>query len=172
MNALIFGNSGSGKTVNSTLVKGKNLLINTDNSSIVLQNFDRPNLDIISVDNVSDFLTSYKEGYKSKKYDNIILDNISDFFDMYILELDATGKGGPLDFSTLHADRIRLRWVIQETGVEASVINRMTTTLSTPVSVRFYNLQGIQLNQQPTHGFYIEHRIAADGRRDVRKSYR
>ena len=92
MNALIFGNSGSGKTVNSTLVKGKNLLINTDNSSIVLQNFDRPNLDIISVDNVSDFLTSYKEGYKSKKYDNIILDNISDFFDMYILELDATGK--------------------------------------------------------------------------------
>jgi hypothetical protein len=98
--------------------------------------------------------------------------NGSDIRCFNVGELDTTGKGGPLDFSTLHADRIRLRWVIQETGVEASVINRMTTTLSTPVSVRYYNLQGVQLNQQPTHGFYIEHRIAANGRRDVRKSYR
>ena len=47
---LVYGQSGSGKTVNSTLVKtgkrGKNLLMCSDNSHIVLRNFERKNLDI------------------------------------------------------------------------------------------------------------------------------
>ncbi len=92
MNALIYGASGSGKTVNSTAIEGNNLLICTDNSSIVLKNFERPTLDIVNASCVKEFLDAYKQGYQSKKYDNIILDNISDFFDLYILELDGTGK--------------------------------------------------------------------------------
>lgn len=95
-NALIFCQSGGGKTVNSTLVKAakrkKNLLICTDNSSVVLQNFERPNLDVQNVSSVKEFIESYREGYSSQKYDNIILDNLSDLIDMWLLELDDSGK--------------------------------------------------------------------------------
>ena len=95
-NAIVFSQSGGGKTVNSTLVtapnKGRNLLICTDNSSIVLRNFDRKNLDIKNVSTVKDFIDEYQKGYQSKRYDNIILDNLSDLIDMWLLELDASGK--------------------------------------------------------------------------------
>ena len=95
-NALIFCQSGGGKTCNSTLVtapnRGRNLLICTDNSSIVLRNFDRPNLDIVNVSSVKEFVDTYRAGYESKKYDNIILDNLSDCIDMWLLELDDSGK--------------------------------------------------------------------------------
>ena len=95
-NALIYAQSGGGKTCNATLVaapnRKKNLLICTDNSSIVLRNFDRPNLDIQNVSTVKDFVDAYKAGYQSKKYDNIILDNLSDLIDMWLLELDESGK--------------------------------------------------------------------------------
>lgn len=94
MNALIYGASGSGKTTNSTRVKTakRNLLICTDNSSVVLRNFDRPNLDIVNVSTAQAFIDEYRKGYESKKYENIILDNLSDLFDMWILELEASGK--------------------------------------------------------------------------------
>lgn len=95
-NALLYTQSGGGKTVNSTLVtapnRGKNLLICTDNSSIVLQNFERPNLDVFNVGSVKEFIDAYRTGYESKKYDNIIDDNLSDLVDMWLLELDDSGK--------------------------------------------------------------------------------
>jgi phage nucleotide-binding protein len=95
-NALIYTQSGGGKTVNSTLVaapkRKRNLLICTDNSSIVLTNFERPNLTVQNVSTVKEFVEAYQEGYQSKKYDNIILDNLSDLIDMWLLELDASGK--------------------------------------------------------------------------------
>lgn len=96
MNALIYTQSGGGKTVNSTLVaaptRKKNLLICTDNSHIVLHNFERPNLDIKPVTTVKEFYEAYEQGYQSKKYDNIVVDNLSDLFDMWILELDESEK--------------------------------------------------------------------------------
>lgn len=95
-NALIYTQSGGGKTTNATLVaapnRGKNLLICSDNSSIVLRNFERPNLDVINIGTVKDFVDAYREGYNSKTYDNIILDNLSDLIDLWLLELDASGK--------------------------------------------------------------------------------
>ena len=95
-NALVYCKSGGGKTVNSTLVaapnRKKNLLICTDNSSIVLKNFERKNLEILNVSSVKEFVEEYRKGYESKKYDNIILDNLSDLIDMWLLELDASGK--------------------------------------------------------------------------------
>ena len=96
MNGLLYAPSGGGKTCNATLVaapnRGRNLLICTDNSSIVLRNFDRPNLDIVNVSSVKEFVDTYRAGYESKKYDNIILDNLSDCIDMWLLELDDSGK--------------------------------------------------------------------------------
>lgn len=103
MNGLIYGPSGAGKTVNSTLVKGKrNILLCSDNSYIVLTNFKRENLDIEVVEHWLDkdklgnsqtcFIQQFEKAVESKKYDNVIVDNISDLFDMAILELDDSGR--------------------------------------------------------------------------------
>ena len=103
MNGLIYGPSGAGKTVNSTLVKGKrNILLCSDNSYIVLTNFKRENLDIEVVEHWLDkdklgnsqtcFIQQFEKAVESKKYDNVIVDNISDIFDMAILELDDSGR--------------------------------------------------------------------------------
>ena len=105
MNALVYGPSGAGKTVNSTLVKGKkNLLLCSDNSHIVLSNkeFNRPNLDIEVIEHWLDkdnmgkdqncFIKQFDKAVDSKKYDNIIVDNVSDIFDLAILEFDASGR--------------------------------------------------------------------------------
>jgi phage nucleotide-binding protein len=103
MNALVYGPSGAGKTVNSTLVKGKkNLLLCSDNSHIVLNNFKRDNLTIEVVEHWLDkdkvgkpqncFIKQFENAVESKKYDNIIVDNISDLFDMAILEMDDSGR--------------------------------------------------------------------------------
>ena len=105
--ALIYCPSGGGKTVNTTLVeapnRGKNLLLCSDNSHVVLNNFDRPNLEIKTVEHWLDkdkygkaydtyFVKQFDEAIDSEKYDNIIVDNISDIFDMAILEFDEIGK--------------------------------------------------------------------------------
>lgn len=106
MNAIIYGASGTGKTVNSTLVRadnrGRNLLLNSDNSHVVLQNFERDNLDIEIIRNWLDkdkigkpqdnFIKQFENAVAAEKYDNIIVDNVSDLFDMAILEHEASGK--------------------------------------------------------------------------------
>ncbi len=106
MNALIYAPSGGGKTVCSTLVstgkRGKNLLLCSDNSHIVLNNFDRPNLEIQVVEHWCEkgrdkkpyptyFHRQFEDAVNSNKYDNIIVDNISDIFDMAILECKDIG---------------------------------------------------------------------------------
>lgn len=102
---LIYSRSGGGKTCNSTLVetgkRGKNLLLSSDGSHLVLRNFDRPKLDIKVVEHWmekspqgSEWLSlrkQFAEAIESKKYDNIIVDNISDIFDMAVLEMEASG---------------------------------------------------------------------------------
>lgn len=109
MNSLIYAPSGGGKTVCSTLTiapnRGKNKLLCSDNSHIVLNNaaFKRPNLDIEVVehwlnkdpdgtDRSSYFIKQFEDAVDSQLYDNIIVDNISDIFDMAILDFDADGK--------------------------------------------------------------------------------
>ena len=108
MNALVYGPSGAGKTVNSTSVKAekrkKNLLLCSDNSHIVLNNpdFKRDNLTTEVVEHWLDrdntgkeqicFSKQFDQAVEKKAYDNIIVDNISDIFDLAILEFDASGK--------------------------------------------------------------------------------
>ena len=105
-NALIYCQSGGGKTVNSTLVKvgkrGKNLLLCSDNSQVVLNNFERPNLDTQIIEhwldktadgkNQVNFTKQFEDAVASQKYDTIIIDNVSDLFDMAILEMDDSGR--------------------------------------------------------------------------------
>ena len=91
-NALIYGGSGTGKTVNTTLLPGDNLLISSDNSHIVLNNFDRPNLTIKPIFTISDFIEAYKKGYEKRNHPHIIIDNITDIFDLWIMECTDSGK--------------------------------------------------------------------------------
>lgn len=105
-NALIYCQSGGGKTVNSTRVvtgkRGKNVLLCSDNSHIVLKQFDRPNLDVLRIENWYDrdksgqarscFASQFEQAVDLNKYDNIIVDNLSDLFDLAILELDESGR--------------------------------------------------------------------------------
>lgn len=105
MNALIYGKSGAGKTVNTTRVKtgkrGKNLLLCSDNSQVVLNNFDRPNLEIEIVRHWTaknekgqtqvHFQEQFEKAVESGKYDNIIVDNISDLLNLAIEEYDEIG---------------------------------------------------------------------------------
>ncbi|MCK9477968.1 MAG: AAA family ATPase [Firmicutes bacterium] len=100
--ALIYGKSGAGKTVNSTLTEGKNLLMDSDNSSVVLKNFERPNTEIIKIpkilqqqDNPADndyFIKQFETTANSKKHENIIIDNLTDIIDRWLLELGEVGK--------------------------------------------------------------------------------
>ena len=108
MNALIYAPSGGGKTCCSTMVRasnrGRNLLLCSDNSHIVLNNeqFHRDNLDIEVIEHWLDrnkegkeqscFSKQFESAIDSKKYDTIIIDNISDLFDLAVLECDDVGK--------------------------------------------------------------------------------
>lgn len=95
---LIYGQIGSGKTVNATLVPGRKLLIATDNSHVVLRNFKRDNLEILPMEDYLDedgnpiLIETLSSAINSGKYDCIIVDNISEVFDKAILDYDASGQ--------------------------------------------------------------------------------
>ena len=77
---------------------------------------------------------------------------------------DADGKGGPLAFFSGYADRTRLRWVIEETDIRSTPVSVLSVSAqNAPASVRYFNLQGIELGRKPTCGMYIERITAPDG---------
>ena len=84
--AIIFGAPGTGKTVNSTLVPGKTLLLSSDNSAVVLNNFKRDNLTIKPVATFKEYLDEFEKATTSKQYDTIITDCLTDIIDGFIVE--------------------------------------------------------------------------------------
>ena len=94
--AIIYGAPGSGKTINTTRIPGKTLLLSSDNSAIVLNNFDRPNLTVKEVANFKDFVSEFEAATTSKKYDNIIIDCLTDLIDAYIVEIRENGFSGDI----------------------------------------------------------------------------
>lgn len=100
--AIVYGKSGSGKTCNSSLAEGKNYLMDSDNSSVVLNNFERPNTTILKIpkilqekDNPNDeqyFIKLFEDAATSKKFDNIIVDNLTDIIDRWLIELGDRGN--------------------------------------------------------------------------------
>ncbi len=83
---LVFGPPGSGKTINTTLVPGKTLLLSSDNSAIVLNNFKRENLTIKEVTSFKEYIALFDAATESKQYDTIITDCLTDLIDGYIVE--------------------------------------------------------------------------------------
>ena len=84
--AIIYGAPGTGKTVNSTLVPGKTLLLSSDNSAVVLNNFKRDGLTVKPVATFKDYLDEFEKATTSKQYDTIITDCLTDLIDGFIVE--------------------------------------------------------------------------------------
>ncbi len=84
---------------------------------------------------------------------------------------DANGKGGPLEFFAMHADRTRLRWVIQATDIEVRDIPAAIRTASAKNTIarRYYNLQGVASSTQPESGLFVQLVTAPDGSTQARK---
>lgn len=106
MVAIVYCKSGGGKTVNSTRVKGRTLLMDSDNSSVVLQNFKRPGVVVHKILSIADFISVFDSESASGKYDNLIIDNCTDIIDRWLLELGERGKnsGNPCmqDYQTVY----------------------------------------------------------------------
>lgn len=94
--AIIYGAPGSGKTINTTRIPGKTLLLSSDNSSMVLKNFDRQNLTIKEVKNFKEFVDAFESVTVQKQYDNIIVDCLTDLIDAYITEIREKGFSGDI----------------------------------------------------------------------------
>jgi len=92
----LYGPPGAGKTVNSTRIPGKTLLLSSDNSSLVLRNFERPNLTIKTIESFKGFENTFIEATKTKQYDNIIVDCLTDIMDAHIVDVRMKGFSGDI----------------------------------------------------------------------------
>ena len=98
--AMIWGSPGSGKTVAATAPKKeKILLLCSDNSSVVLNMFDRTNVTVERVEHWIDpgdgknYLSKqFEMALASKKYTLIVLDNLTDIKELAILEIEEQGR--------------------------------------------------------------------------------
>lgn len=97
--AMIWGSPGSGKTVAATAPKKeKILLLCSDNSSVVLNMFDRKNVTVERVEHWLDqgdgnyFTRQFETALESGKYSLIVVDNLTDIKEMALLEIDEEGK--------------------------------------------------------------------------------
>jgi phage nucleotide-binding protein len=97
--AMIWGSPGSGKTVAATAPKKeKILLLCSDNSSVVLNMFDRKNVTVERVEHWLDqgdgnyFSKQFEDALASGKYTLIVVDNLTDIKEMALLEIDAEGR--------------------------------------------------------------------------------
>lgn len=98
--SMIWGSPGSGKTVAATApAKEKILLLCSDNSSVVLNMFDRKNVTVERVEHWIDpgdgknyFSKQFENALASGKYTLIVVDNLTDIKEMALLEIDEQGK--------------------------------------------------------------------------------
>ena len=98
--AMIWGSPGSGKTVAATAPKKeKILLMCSDNSAVVLNMFDRMNVEILRVEHWLDpgdgknyFTKQFETALESGKYSLIVVDNLTDIKELALLEIEEQGR--------------------------------------------------------------------------------
>lgn len=98
--AMIWGSPGSGKTVAATAPKKeKILLLCSDNSSVVLNMFDRKNVTVERVEHWIDpgdsknyFTKQFETALSSGKYTLIVVDNLTDIKELALLEIEEQGR--------------------------------------------------------------------------------
>lgn len=97
--ALIWGSPGSGKTVAATAPKNeKILLLCSDNSSVVLNMFDRKHVTVERVEHWLDqgdgknyFAKQFENALASGKYTLIVVDNLTDIKELALMEIQEKG---------------------------------------------------------------------------------
>lgn len=94
--AILYAPPGGGKTINATRVPGKMLLLSSDNSAMVLRNFNRPNLTVKEVANFKMFVDFFEEALSNDHYDVIVTDCLTDLIDAYIVEIRENGFSGDI----------------------------------------------------------------------------
>ncbi len=140
--AIIYGAPGSGKTINATRLPGKSLLLSSDNSALVLNNFERPNLTIQEVKSFKEFLDAFEASIAEKQYDNVIIDCLTDIIDARTVELRVKGFSGDirqhyLDIYSKVKDLVR-RAAYSQTNVVFTCWDDITTkTLPTGEIVNY-----------------------------------
>ena len=99
--ALIWGAPGSGKTVAATAPKNeKILLLCSDNSSVVLNMFDRAHVTVERVEHwiqpaegdKNYFTAQFEAALASGKYSLIVVDNLTDIKELALQEIEDAGK--------------------------------------------------------------------------------
>ena len=98
--ALIWGSPGSGKTVAATAPKKEKIkLLCSDNSAVVLNMFDRKNVEVERVEHWLDpgdgknyFSKQFETALASGKYTLIVVDNLTDIKELALLEIEEQGK--------------------------------------------------------------------------------
>lgn len=98
--AMIWGSPGSGKTVAATAPKKeKILLLCSDNSSVVLNMFERKNVTVERVEHWLDqgdgknyFSKQFESALAAGKYTLIVVDNLTDIKEMALLEIQEQGQ--------------------------------------------------------------------------------
>lgn len=98
--AMIWGSPGSGKTVAATAPKNEKILhLCSDNSAVVLDMFERPNVTRERVEHWIDqkdgstyFTKQFETALASGKYTLIVVDNLTDLKELALLEIEEQGK--------------------------------------------------------------------------------
>lgn len=99
--AMIWGPPGSGKTVAATAPKKEKIkLLCSDNSSVVLDRFERPNVDVERVEHwleqeggrPGNYFSAQFEKALAGKYTLIVVDNLTDLKDLALLEIEERGQ--------------------------------------------------------------------------------
>lgn len=98
--AMIWGSPGSGKTVAATAPKKEKIkLLCSDNSAVVLNMFDRKNVEVERVEHWLDpgdgknyFTKQFETALASGKYSLIVVDNLTDIKELALLEIEEQGR--------------------------------------------------------------------------------
>lgn len=97
--AMIWGSPGSGKTVAATAPKKEKIkLLCSDNSAVVLNMFDRKNVEVERVEHWIDqgdgkyFTKQFEDALNSGKYTLIVVDNLTDIKEMALLDIEEQGR--------------------------------------------------------------------------------
>lgn len=115
--AMIWGSPGSGKTVAATAPRNKKIeLLCSDNSSVVLNMFERPNVKITRVEHwlrqggeedANYFSAQFQQALKNGA-DLIVIDNLTDLKELGLLEIEEEG----------HIKDIRQIYLAMYTGIK------------------------------------------------------
>lgn len=98
--AMIWGSPGSGKTVAATAPKKEKIkLLCSDNSAVVLNMFERKNVEVERVEHWIDpgdgknyFSKQFESALASGKYTLIVVDNLTDIKELALLEIEEQGR--------------------------------------------------------------------------------